>query len=589
MRALTLLGLALSILAAPAVLAAPAADPPRGPVVALADIRQLPVLSNCGKDLRHYLTCAAVANALVAALYPSASLVPLQESTTRSNLYQVYSSVGQLPRIASMAQLRESCRPAGADTSRSRGLHRVTTERARRERIRSAWIELFHARDTALQASLPDLFKAVEDQRFFPAAEERVALAALNEFQAAYLDPLTQWIPATSYNSLEPSAFPLGFGLLLESGSTCDGLQITVRDVVPESPAARVGVWAGDEITRINGKAVASLTASEADHEFEQPRLRIAVRRNDRTLLHRLDRGSYPRPNVRAETRKHAGRLIGYLSIRSFQPESTCRDVERELVTLAVQDLALLILDLRENGGGMFANAACVASHFLEKGAPVARLKRQLGPGSPGHADSVPGTIHAQAGYPSYRGPLAVLVGPSTTSGGELVAGALQANRRSVTLGMRTYGKGTAQRPFGPSDGRAAQFLEDIVPPSLVAKLQEQGYWLLATFEEYTVGNGVNLDLAGVLPEIPVMAAPEGGQLPEGFWRERDLYLYSARRATRDPPPQVPIDSLRPCFKDRFDAAMARFAALQPRSQFAADFPRLLAEDLAVCRIPTRF
>lgn len=260
----------------------------------------------------------------------------------------------------------------------------------------------------------------------------------------ASLDRHSAWLPASRWDALreQTQGSVVGFGLevrLDEGGAR-------VLTVVPDSPAARAGVLPGDLILEVEGHAI---TASDLD---VATRTLLGPSTEDTTL--RVLREGWSEPRVLTTRRERvqtpsvtAERIDGailYVRLEQF------RDGASDQIEAAIEDFSdgggfrQMVLDLRDNPGGLLAEAVEVADLFLEDGLITRTEGRAIDP--PEIWEATPG---------SWQGDLVILVNGLSASGSEIVAAALQDRDRATILGTRTYGKGSVQTVYEHRDGSA--------------------------------------------------------------------------------------------------------------------------------------
>ncbi len=295
------------------------------------------------------------------------------------------------------------------------------------------------------------------------------------------LDPHSAYLDEEQYNELRIGTSGEFGGLGIEVGME-DGF-VKVVSPIDDTPAQRAGVLAGDLIIRLDDKSVKGLTLNDAVKLMRgKPgspiSLTIVRDGTDAPLTIEVVRDIIQVSSVR-------DRLIeggfGYVRISSFQNKTTRNmvDAVRDLTDRHGDDLRGLVLDLRNNPGGVLSAAVGVSDAFLEEGLVV-------------YTDGRDNDNHLR--YSARRGdilngaPLVVLVNQGSASASEIVAGALQDHRRAIILGRTTFGKGSVQtiqdlpsggavklttaRYFTP-DGRSIQ-AEGIVPDIEVGNFQLQ-------------------------------------------------------------------------------------------------------------------
>lgn len=210
---------------------------------------------------------------------------------------------------------------------------------------------------------------------------------------------------------------------------------------------------------------------------------------------------------------------IGYLRLTQFQEQSG-KDLTKALESLRTQKVQSLILDLRNNPGGLLTAAVEVSELFLPKGKAVVSIKGRQGKAEEYTADGP---------HPLLDLPMIVLVNEGSASASEIVAGAMQDWGRAVVVGTTTFGKGSVQTIIPLSDGSA----------------------LRLTTAKYFTPKGRSIQNTGIDPTITVRAASAKGETRRQITRERDLERHLKNEAAPqtpaeggDPPELAPIPDL---------------------------------------------
>jgi carboxyl-terminal processing protease len=258
----------------------------------------------------------------------------------------------------------------------------------------------------------------------------------------AALDPHSAYLPPRDFTemNIEISGSFSGIGIEINRE---DG-KLLVVSPIDDSPAHRAGIQPGDQIWKIGGSLTRSLSLDEAVSRMRGPR-------GTRVVLTILREGA-PAPLVFTlvrdiiHTKSLKGRILepGYGSIRIAQfQEGTGEEFESTLEKLRKMNggqLRGLVLDLRNNPGGLLEEAVAVANRFLGERPETAEIVSTRGR-EPGSSETFTATIGPKE--PPY--PLVVLVNGGSASASEIVAGALQDHRRAVIMGTQTFGKGSVQ------------------------------------------------------------------------------------------------------------------------------------------------
>jgi carboxyl-terminal processing protease len=272
---------------------------------------------------------------------------------------------------------------------------------------------------------------------------------------------------------------------------------LRVIDVFPDQPAAKAGLQHGDLILAVDSHPLAGHTAAYASKLIRGragTTVHLSVLRGQKRLSFSIVRADVVVPVASGRIINHHGLKIGYLRLTSFTAGSgnQLRDDVRQVLGQGAQ---ALILDLRENGGGLLDQAVEVASIFIPHGTIVTTRGR-----------SQPTQVYeAKHNAIAPRLPMAVLVDHDTASSAEIVTGALKDHGRAVVVGTRTYGKGVFQ---------------EIVP-------MPGGGALDITVGEYFTPNGQNLGGGGVREGRGIKPTVYA---PNTFTAQTDQALQTAER-----------------------------------------------------------
>jgi carboxyl-terminal processing protease len=224
-----------------------------------------------------------------------------------------------------------------------------------------------------------------------------------------------------------------------------DGLRVV--SVYDGSPAQRGGLRKGDVITEVNGHSIAGASSEESTTRIKGPAgtsVRLTVRTSGRTRELTLERAQVEIPVVRSQMRRAEGRKVAYVRLAGFT--AGAHDSVGNAVHKLLGDGAQgVVLDLRDNGGGLLNEAVDVASIFIPDGTIVSTRGR-----------SRPRRVYkATGGAIDAHVPVVVLVNDHSASASEIVTGALQDRHRATVVGTRTFGKGVFQEIEPLSNGGA--------------------------------------------------------------------------------------------------------------------------------------
>jgi carboxyl-terminal processing protease len=258
-----------------------------------------------------------------------------------------------------------------------------------------------------------------------------------------------------------------------------EGGLIKVVSPIDDTPAARAGLKPGDLITHLDGAPVQGMTLPEAVEKMRGPEnseVTLRIRRTGRDPFDvKLVRAKIKVQSVRSHLE---GDNIGYIRITSFteQTDVGLANAMKNLKQQAGSKLTGIVLDLRNNPGGLLDQAVAVSDAFLDKGEIVSTRGRRAEDAQRYNAH--PGDITGGL-------PIVVLINGGSASASEIVAGALQDHRRAILLGTRSFGKGSVQT---------------IIP------LPGHGAMRLTTARYYTP-SGRSIQAKGIDPDIVVEAA----------------------------------------------------------------------------------
>jgi len=253
------------------------------------------------------------------------------------------------------------------------------------------------------------------------------------------LDPYTVYIPESlieDYKLMTTGQYG-GIGALIQQ----QGDKVVVTNPHEGFPAQKAGLYAGDQFIEIDGKNVEGLTSSEISEKLKgKPgsELSVKVKRQDQLLDKKL-----VREEVKLSPVPYYGMInedIGYIKLTSFT-QTAGSDVLKAFTDLKKnQGMKKVVLDLRNNGGGLLIEAVKIVNMFVPKGTTIVSMK-----GRDGKNDLV---YEAPLKAQDLQMPVAVLVNENSASASEIVSGGLQDLDRAVIIGTTTFGKGLVQRPL---------------------------------------------------------------------------------------------------------------------------------------------
>ncbi len=237
-----------------------------------------------------------------------------------------------------------------------------------------------------------------------------------------------------------------GVGMLLEEQKTNGATRIVVARVFPHTPAEEGGVLEGDIIVKVDSLPIAGDIkidkVSDALRGREGTTVNVVYARSGVIDPIKL---SFKRAIVHVPAVPYAtlvGDRVGYIPLQTFN-ENTADEVEAAAAKLVAQGAKALVLDLRDNGGGIVEQALAVTSLFLKDGQPIVNVRGR---------NTADETARASSDHLPTQPPLVILTDGGSASASEIVAGALQDHDRALVLGTTSFGKGLVQSLF-PLDG----------------------------------------------------------------------------------------------------------------------------------------
>lgn len=260
----------------------------------------------------------------------------------------------------------------------------------------------------------------------------------------ASLDPHSEFMTPQEYHDLEINTQGRFGGVGIKI--TTSGTHIIVQAPIDDSPAFRAGIKSGDEIIRVDGVSTATLGLGKAVRKMRG-------KAGTHVILTIFRKGAFPARDfdlVRETIKIHTVKFhmlrdhVGYVLLREFS-ENTARDLALALKKMSRQGMRGLVIDLRNNPGGLLTSAVDVSSLFISDHKIVVSMK--------GRRQSRSFYSHGGDAFPEI--PVVILVNTETASAAEIVSGALQDYQRSTILGTQTFGKGSVQTILPLFDGSA--------------------------------------------------------------------------------------------------------------------------------------
>ncbi|MDR0275413.1 MAG: S41 family peptidase [Burkholderiaceae bacterium] len=355
---------------------------------------------------------------------------------------------------------------------------------------------------------LAAVYSMIKSEYVEPVDDKKLLTDAISGMVSG-LDPHSQYFDKKSYKEFREGTSGRFVGVGIEITQE-DGL-VRVVSPIEGSPADRAGLKPGDLITKVDDTAVKGLTLDEAVKRMRgepNTKVTLTIFRKDESRTFAV---TITREEIRTQSVKAREIEPGYAWVRLSQfQESTVQDFAAKVRDLYAKNPSLkgLVLDLRNDPGGLLDAAVAISAAFLPEGSTVVSTGGQI-------AESKAVFKADPRDYMRHRGddplknlpaalksvPLVVLVNEGSASASEIVAGALQDHKRATVMGRRTFGKGSVQtvRPLGPDTA------------------------LKITTARYYTPNGTSIQARGITPDILIDDTAEGSPYALLRMHESDL------------------------------------------------------------------
>lgn len=356
-----------------------------------------------------------------------------------------------------------------------------------------------HRGDTEYLQLLKEVITLVKKSYVDDVTDTRLMRGAINGMLAS-LDPHSSYMPPDSFKEMQITTSGSFGGLGIEI--TMQDNKLLVISPIEDTPAFKAGIKPGDCIFKIDGKPAGDLSINEAVNRMRGPKgtsvtLTILRKGETKPLECTLVRDVITMKSVRSSFLAPG---YGYIRISQFQ-ERTSVDFASALAKLRQENggtLKGLVLDLRNNPGGLLNQAVGVVDRFVGEGLKDNGLIVY----TRGRDESSRSEFYARVGQKEPPYPMVVLINGGSASASEIVAGALQDHKRAVIMGTQSFGKGSVQTII-PIKGNSA---------------------LLLTTARYYTPNGRSIQAKGITPDIRVDTIEVSTKAKEEFdFHEKDL------------------------------------------------------------------
>lgn len=328
------------------------------------------------------------------------------------------------------------------------------------------------------------------------------------------LDPHSSFLNPEAFKEMQAETKGEFGGIGIQIGVK-EGM-LTIIAPIEDTPAYRAGLKAGDKIIKVNNESTKNMSLHDAVSKMRgAPKTPVTItivregwkETKDFTLVREIIK-------IKSVKSKLLEDGIGYVRINQFQ-EQTAEDLSSALEKLEQENMNSLVLDLRNNPGGLLNSAVSVTSQFLSDNKLVVYIKGKKGD----RAEYNTGDKR-----PSYDMPMIVLVNEGSASASEIVAGALKDWNRAVILGAKTFGKGSVQSVIPLSDGSGLRLTTAI----------------------YYTPKGTSIQATGIVPDIVVKLEPKEKGMKHPVIREKDLERHlennEEKEELKEPEEMAPLE-----------------------------------------------
>ncbi len=312
-------------------------------------------------------------------------------------------------------------------------------------------------------------FRTIIDEYYLGEIDEnKLKESAIKGYVEGLGDEYSEYITKEEYEEYEINIMGNYVGIGIYMSVYKDSDEIVVLSPIEDSPAESAGILTGDIILKVDGIEYDGEHLDEASAAIkgeEGTKVKIEIKRNEQIMELEIERKKVIVNPVKSEVKENN---IGYIKLTSFD-EETSKIFKEKYEELQKQNIQSLIIDLRDNGGGIVQEALTIADYMLEKDSKmlitVNKKENEV--------------IETAKTDPIITIPVVLLVNENSASASEILAGALKDNNRAKIVGTKTYGKGVIQELLRLKDGSAIKL----------------------TTEEYYTPNRTKINKVGIEPD----------------------------------------------------------------------------------------
>lgn len=521
------------------------------------DLQKFVNQSNCYQNENNFLGCIQAINSLLATSAPVKIL-------SNKNI-EALPSMKETVKVVERLQIKNYSSERSTQETLDIYWHKFIAEK---KTITKSWKSIYSLTkakplniDLVLNAALE-----IADKSYF---KSKLA-AAITAYYGSAVDPHTHITTESimSQTSATAEQAMIGVGLFVQKFG-----EKFVLDPIEGTPADKAGIQYLDVLKAINGTDVSDLTLSEILDLIRGPEkssVTLSISRQNENFDVVVSRVRYTIKNISSKMLiepKRPDLKIGYIKMTTFNEAGICKKFISLAKNLHQQGAQALILDLRNNLGGFVDEATCIASSYLEEGREILTFRdpvtnKILKPENENKYNAKGGAVI----FNLYKKPLFVIQNARSASASELLTGSLAAYGRAISIGERSYGKGT--------------FQSTVKTPETT----ESGYIIRKTMGRFHFATGATNQISGLLPDFEAYTTPTPTSADMFAMREADLYPNAIETAQPAKGfPRYAIEAIQSCIDKR--NLLASEYGLNPSSRVSLDYQLLVAREVASCQI----
>ncbi len=302
---------------------------------------------------------------------------------------------------------------------------------------------------TTLNSKIDTIRSMLQEKYIGEISDQNLQESAIKGYVEGLKDKYSEYVSAAEWQEFEEQALGnfVGVGVYLAQDKEENFVILTP---IPESPAEEVGLLSGDIIQRIDDKTCKGNTLDEVSNRLrgiEGTKVKVEVKRGEQILTFTIERKTI---KVAPISSKIFNETVGYLEIISFD-DGTAEEFKTKYNELKQKGIKSLIIDLRDNGGGIVEEAVQIADFLLPKDKTILITKSKT--------QKEERTVSLYDGETDLK--IVILANENSASSSEILVAALKDNERATILGNKTYGKGVMQTVYSLKDGSALKITTD--------------------------------------------------------------------------------------------------------------------------------